>query len=59
MWAATLAHNGMIACGRTADWASHRIEHELSASYDLTHGAGMALIFRLGFNIQKFQAGII
>ncbi|MDK4524652.1 iron-containing alcohol dehydrogenase [Fusobacterium necrophorum] len=45
MWAATVAHNGMIACGRTADWASHRIEYELSASYDLTHGAGMALIF--------------
>lgn len=45
MWAATIAHNGMIACGRTADWGSHRIEHEISAIYDLTHGAGMALIF--------------
>ena len=45
MWAATTAHNGMIACGRVADWASHRIEHEISGIYDLTHGIGMAIIF--------------
>lgn len=45
MWAATIAHNGMIACGRIADWASHRIEHEISGIYDITHGAGMAIIF--------------
>lgn len=45
MWTATVAHNGMIACGRTADWSSHRIEHEISAHYDLNHGAGMAVIF--------------
>ncbi|EFG33642.1 iron-containing alcohol dehydrogenase [Fusobacterium vincentii] len=45
MWAATMAHNGMIACGRVVDWASHRIEHEISGIYDLTHGIGMAIIF--------------
>lgn len=45
MWAATVAHNGMIAAGRAADWASHRIEHEISAIYDITHGAGMAIVF--------------
>lgn len=45
MWTATVAHNGMIACGRLADWSSHRIEHEISAIYDLTHGAGMAVVF--------------
>lgn len=45
MWSATVAHNGMIACGRIADWSSHRIEHEISAIYDITHGAGMAIIF--------------
>lgn len=45
MWTATVAHNGMIACGRVADWSSHRIEHEISAIYDLNHGAGMAVIF--------------
>ncbi|MGL5057118.1 MAG: iron-containing alcohol dehydrogenase [Fusobacteriaceae bacterium] len=45
MWLATVAHNGMIASGRVADWSSHRIEHEISALYDLNHGAGMAVIF--------------
>lgn len=45
MWAATIAHNGMISSGRIADWSSHRIEHELSALYDITHGVGMAIIF--------------
>ncbi|MGL6066507.1 MAG: iron-containing alcohol dehydrogenase [Cetobacterium sp.] len=45
MWLATVAHNGMIASGRVADWSSHRIEHEISALYDLNHGAGMAIIF--------------
>lgn len=45
MWAATLAHNGMISSGRIADWSSHRIEHEISALYNVTHGAGMAVIF--------------
>lgn len=45
MWAATIAHNGMISCGRVADWASHRIEHEISAIYNITHGEGMAIVF--------------
>lgn len=45
MWSSTIAHNGMIAAGKIADWASHRIEHEISAIYDITHGAGMAIIF--------------
>ena len=27
------------------DWASHDIEHELSAMYDCAHGAGLAVIF--------------
>ncbi len=30
--------------GREQDWASHHIEHELSALYDVTHGAGLAVI---------------
>ncbi|WDV47976.1 iron-containing alcohol dehydrogenase [Clostridiaceae bacterium M8S5] len=45
MWLATVAHNGMLDAGRTSDWASHRIEHEISALYDITHGAGMAIVF--------------
>ncbi|AST57173.1 butanol dehydrogenase [Thermoanaerobacterium thermosaccharolyticum] len=45
MWAGTIAHNGLLDTGRIGDWASHRIEHELSAIYDIAHGAGLAIIF--------------
>lgn len=44
MWAGTLAHNGVCGCGRTEDWVSHRMEHELSAVYGVTHGAGLAVV---------------
>ncbi|SNX53508.1 iron-containing alcohol dehydrogenase [Thermoanaerobacterium sp. RBIITD] len=45
MWAGTIAHNGLLDTGRVGDWASHKIEHELSAIYDIAHGAGLAIIF--------------
>lgn len=45
MWAGTLAHNGLCGLGREEDWASHKLEHELSALYDVAHGAGLAVIF--------------
>ncbi len=45
MWAGTLAHNGVCGTGREEDWSSHAIEHELSALYHVTHGAGLAVIF--------------
>ena len=44
MWAGTLAHNGLCGVGKTEDWASHRLEHEISAFYDVAHGAGLAVI---------------
>ena len=45
MWAGTLAHSGLIGMGREEDWGSHAIEHELSAIYDIAHGAGLSIIF--------------
>ena len=39
------AHNNLLSTGRETDWASHNIEHELSGIYDVTHGAGLAVIF--------------
>ncbi len=45
MWAGAIAHNGLLGMGRIEDWASHRIEMPLSAIYDLTHGAGLSIIF--------------
>lgn len=38
-----VAHNNILDSGRMADWASHRIEHEISNFYGITHGEGMAL----------------
>lgn len=45
MWTASVAHNNLLDTGRISDWGSHRIEHELSARYDIAHGEGMAIIF--------------
>ncbi len=45
MWAGMMAHNNSCGVGRTQDWASHDIEHELSAIYDCAHGAGLAVVF--------------
>jgi alcohol dehydrogenase len=45
MLASTIAHNGVLDTGRLGDWASHRIEHELSGIYDVAHGAGLAVVF--------------
>lgn len=45
MWCGTLAHNGVCSCGREEDWSTHALEHELSAVYDVTHGAGLAVMF--------------
>ena len=45
MWAGMLAHNNCCGVGRTQDWSSHNIEHELSAVYDCAHGAGLAVVF--------------
>ena len=44
MWAGTMAHNQSCGVGRSQDWASHNIEHELSALYDCAHGAGLAVV---------------
>lgn len=40
----TVAHNGLLGMGRVQDWACHGMEHELSAIYDVAHGAGLAVL---------------
>lgn len=60
MWAGTVAHNGIVGVGRSQDWNSHGIEHELSALYDCAHGAGLAVImpswmeFVMSHNVMRF-----
>ena len=44
MWGGMVAHNGTCGVGCEEDWSGHQMEHELSAMYDVTHGAGLAVI---------------
>jgi len=44
MWSGMVAHNNICGVGRLQDWSSHDLEHELSSLYDVTHGAGLAVI---------------
>ncbi len=44
MWSGSVAHNNLLTCGRIGDWASHEISHPISAVYDVTHGASLAII---------------
>ena len=55
MWAGALAHNGLLDTGRIGDWASHALDHELSALFDLAHGAGLAILFPawIRYNIKE------
>ena len=45
MWAGSLAHNNICGVDREQDWSSHHLEHQLSALYDVAHGAGLAVMF--------------
>lgn len=45
MWTGCVAHNDILGTGRDGDWGSHMIEHEISAIYDVAHGAGLAVVF--------------
>lgn len=46
MLCGTLALNGgLISMGVETDWATHMIEHEVSAIYDIAHAAGLAILF--------------
>jgi alcohol dehydrogenase YqhD (iron-dependent ADH family) len=54
-WLASIAHNNLLDTGRIGDWGSHRIEHELSAFYGITHGEGMAVVLPAWM---KYMAGV-
>jgi len=38
-------NGGMISVGMQNDWATHMIEHEVSAIYDIAHAEGLAVLF--------------
>ncbi len=65
MWAGTVAHNNVIGVGRSQDWNSHGLEHELSGLYDCAHGAGLAVImpawmeYVRGHNVMRFAQAAV
>ena len=44
MWVSNWAMNGLLWEGAEVRWGLHAVEHELSAFYDITHGAGLAIL---------------
>ena len=65
MWAGTMAHNNSCGVGRSQDWNSHTIEHELSALYDCAHGAGLAVTmpavfsYTMSHNVMRFAQAAV
>ena len=65
LWAGMMAHNNCCGVGRTQDWASHDIEHELSAIYDCAHGAGLAVVmpavftYNMQHNVMRFAQAAV
>ncbi|WP_071460525.1 iron-containing alcohol dehydrogenase [Bacillus massilinigeriensis] len=45
LYCGTMALNGMLSMGFRGDWATHNIEHAVSAVYDIPHGGGLAILF--------------
>ena len=46
MWAGSLSHNGLTGCGNDGgDWCTHSLGHELSAKYDVAHGASLTAVW--------------
>ena len=47
MWCGSISHNGLMAVGNSTlgDWACHQMEHELSAEFDVAHGAGLSAVW--------------
>ena len=65
MWAGMMAHNNSCGVGRSQDWNSHTIEHELSALYDCAHGAGLAVTmpavftYTMNHNVMRFAKAAV
>ena len=55
MWAGMLAHNNLCGVGRETDFSVHQMEHELSAKYDVAHGAGLAALYPAWMQYQMSQ----
>ena len=48
MWAGSLSHNGITGLGAEKDFAVHQLGHELSAKFDIAHGASLSAVWEHG-----------
>lgn len=61
LYCGTMALNGVLNMGLAGDWATHNIEHAVSAVYDIPHGGGLAILFphwmkhNLDVNVDRFK----
>lgn len=53
MWTATMALNGLIACGVPTDFSTHQIGHELTALHGLDHAQTLAIVLPGVMNIKR------
>lgn len=62
LYCGTMALNGVLNMGLAGDWATHNIEHAVSAVYDIPHGGGLAILFphwmkhNLDVNVDRFKS---
>ena len=60
MWASSLSHNDLTGCGTKRDFATHRLEHELSGMFDVAHAAGLSALwgswarYVMNVNVSRF-----
>ena len=45
MWCGSLSHNGLTGLGADTGFAPHKLGHELSAKYDVAHGASLSAVW--------------
>jgi len=61
LYSGTMALNGVLSMGIRGDWATHNLEHAVSAVHDIPHGGGLAILFpnwmthTLEANVARFK----
>ena len=45
MWCGSVSHNGLTGLGGLKDFAPHQLGHELSARFDVAHGASLSAVW--------------
>ena len=45
MWCGSISHNGLTGLGAEKDFAPHQLGHELSAKFDIAHGASLSAVW--------------